>query len=233
MEQFGERLGALQGQGRQDVGVQKLTLGHPPLGQPPDSVADGGDEHADIVDLSAAPGQQVVRQAEAVPLGLAAQIEFLGDIPVFRTVDQNALAVGVAGEEFQNRVGLDVFLGQHQVFHFSDGITEFDGRLVSSLQVIGEPALVTKMPNVEHLWVDERENLLQGMVLQNVQPQVRRVGDFDVVPHLGRGHVFAGRGFIFPGRFFGGQHGFGFLVQRGHQLGPFVGVLDGIGQRQP
>ena len=65
-----------------------------------------------------------------------------------------------------------------------------------------------------------------------MKPQVGRVGNVEVVPYLSRRH---GLSLFVIGfcRRVGDCHSLSFFVQSGDQLGPFVGVLDGVGQGEP
>ena len=111
------------------MSVQELSFSHPGLGQSPDSIADGYDKHADVIDLPVSLGTQVVRQTQSISLGLTTEVKLLSGLRIFRDVYEYPLSVGVSREEFHDGVSLDVFPGQHKVFHTTDGVLEFYGCL--------------------------------------------------------------------------------------------------------
>ena len=233
MQQFSKALGRFQGQHLQDVGVEKFPSLPHFVGQRSYAGPDGCREHGHVVGLTGAHRPGVIRQAQAFSLGLATEVEPLKHRLPVRGIDQEGLPVRVAGEELENGVGPNVRAGQHNVFHPAHLVPQLQGVRLFLFQRLCKASLVPQVPHVEHLRVDIGENLIQVVIIDDVQPQVRRVGYVNIVPHLGRGDCrgTAGRFRRFPSLGRANQFvGLGFDIR--HQLLPFVGVLDRVGQGQ-
>ena len=242
MQQFGEPLGAFQGQSLQDVGVEELPLFHPLRRQLPYAGADGGYEESGVVHslqpgpAAARPGRcgnraDIIRQTQPVALRLPPEVETFQRLRTVGGIHQQPLPVGTAGEKAEHGVGGDVGAGQHQILYPAHGVPQLYRRRLAGRQRLGKPPLIAQMPHIEHLRVDVGEDGAQIVVGEGVQAQVGRGRRREIVAHLGRGY----RGGV-PGGGPAGivpQHRLRFGFQFGGQLLPFVGFLNGVGQRQP